>query len=98
MKTVNFESHVKRYPQPQVHVKLEDVKQQRQYKKIDTAVRFYSLKNFDMCEHVEELLEKIKEAISKDTSNNCAGTRKEKKKTSLFLQDFPSQGMQIQHS
>ena len=87
MKTVNFESHVKRYPQPQVHVKLEDIKQQRQYKKIDSSVRFYSLKDFDTCEHVEEFLEKIKEEISKDISNNNVVT-----KASLFLQDFPSEG------
>ena len=70
-------------------MKLEDVKQQRQYKKLDSSVRFYSLKDFDTCERVEEFLEKIKEAISKDNSNTNADTR-----TSLFLQDFPSKGMQ----
>ena len=88
LKTVKFESNVKRYPQPQVHVKLEDIKQQRQYKKIDSSVRFYSLKDFDTCEHVEEFLEKIKEEISNDNRNTMAGTR-----SSLFLQDFPSEGM-----
>lgn len=76
-------------------MKVEDIKQQRQYKKIDSSIRFYSLKDFDTCEHVEEFLEtiKINEVISKETSNNTAKTRKEKKRTSLFLQDFPSEGM-----
>ena len=81
-------------------MKVEDIKQQRQYKKIDSSIRFYSLKDFDTCEHVEEFLEtiKINEVISKETSNNTAETREEKKRTSLFLQDFPSEGMQVQHS
>ena len=76
---------------------MEDIKQQRQFKKINSSVRFYSLKDFDTCEHVEEFLEKIKEAVSKETSSNTADTRKEKKRTSLFLQDFPSEGMQMQN-
>ena len=74
-------------------MKVEDIKQQRQYKKINSSVRFYSLKDFDTCEHVEEFLEKIKQAISKDNKNNNTDTR-----YSLFLQDFPPEGMQIQQS
>ena len=76
---------------------MEDLDQHDHYEEVDTSVRFHSLNDFDTCEHVEEFLEKIKEAVSKETSSNYADTRKEKKRTSLFLQDFPSEGMQMQN-
>merc|ERR1711874_778543 len=43
-------------------VKMEDLEQHEQYKKIDsdTSVLFYSLCNFDTCEDVEDFLDKIR--------------------------------------
>ena len=70
-----------------VHVKMEDLDQHDQYEEVDTSVRFHSLNDFDTCERVEEFLEKIKEEISNDSNTNAC-TR-----SSLFLQDFPSEGM-----
>ena len=71
-------------------VKMEDLEQHEQYKKISpqSSVLFYSLNDYDTCEDVEEFLDKIRRNIFEDKASISAKAR-----TNLFLQDFPSDGM-----
>ena len=81
------------------HVKMENVIENidddddldDQYRNPNTQVQFYSLKDFQTCDDVEEFLDKIRAEIS----NNSASTSNitSVKRASLFLQDFPSEGV-----
>ena len=77
----------------EVHAKTEDIDQNEQYKIFQTQVQFYSLNTIDFhgCEDVDEFLEKMRVKISNDNTATSS-TGNAVKRTSLFLQDFPSEG------
>ena len=60
-----------------------------------THVRFISLKNFDMCRNVEQFTDMVLERFGNKKTEQ-KGNTKAKGNTNLFLQDFPSKGMQRQ--
>ena len=61
------------------------------YKNSKTQVQFHSLKNFQPCDDVKEYLDLIRAEISNNSASTSSNTST--KRTSLFLQDFPSEGV-----
>merc|ERR1712107_117720 len=59
------------------------------YKNSKTQVQFHSLKNFQPCDDVKEYLDLIRAEISNNSASTSSNTST--KRTSLFLQDFPSE-------
>ena len=81
------------------HVKMENVIENidddddldDQYRNPNTQVKFYSLKDFQTCDDVEEFLDTIRAEISNNSASTSNNTSV--KRASLFLQDFPSEGV-----
>ena len=60
-----------------------------------THVRFISLKNFNMCQNVKQFTDMVLEQFGNKKTEQ-KGNTKAKGNTNLFLQDFPSKGIQRQ--